>query len=78
MKEKNIKIIRTRKVKPYECLGFGDDKKIKTTHRMWVIAHIKCGYIRSIPPSDNQIICHYCKKYFDTGQFIKLRLRLIK
>lgn len=70
----NIKLINQRKIKKYEVLGYGDNKL--ATNRMWVLTHKKCGFIRSLPPMDNQIICHYCKKYFPSDSFIKLRLRV--
>ena len=72
--KQRIEIVRSGKVKEYEVLGYGDSKN--STHRMWVIYHKKCGFVRSLPPMDNFIICHHCKKYFKSSDFIKLRLRI--
>jgi len=63
-----------RKIKPYEIVGFGDTGKM-TENREWVMMHTKCGYVRSIPPYDNVVICYHCKKHFDSKEFIKLKLK---
>jgi hypothetical protein len=69
-----VKIIRQRKVNYLEGLGFAE----RGTIREWVIMHKKCGFIRSLPPSDNILLCHHCRNWFESQEFIKLKLKVKK